>query len=134
MNIFKNIPLRLFKKHTHRSNIVTHANTANCPPPTKSDNDLDIGHYCIHASSNIYDSKESDVRYVIGGYDDNTKIAEKVETACQVAVNDMNTNENTRRYTCTEHRIFFMGERKPCSGQIYLMNKHKDILSHIHSI
>jgi hypothetical protein len=134
MNVLNNLSLRLFKKKSSRSNIVTHANTANCPPPTKSENDLQIGHYCIHASSNIYDSKDSDVRYVIGGYDDNTEIAQKVENACQVTIKDMNTKENTQRYNCTDHRLFFMGEKKPCSGQIYLMNKQKDILSHLHSI
>lgn len=107
------------------------AHVADCPPPTKTDNVLEIGGYCIHASSNIYDLQNNRVKYIVGGYDDNSDIAVKVDNACIRMRDHMNGNNEKERYSCVDHRLFFIGEREPCSGQIYLMNSNKDIISHI---
>lgn len=107
------------------------ASLADCPPPTKNDDALEMGSYCIHASSNLYDMEQNRVKYILGGYDDTPTIASKVDNACVRMRDHMNANDKTDRYSCVDHRLFFMGEREPCSGQIYLMNSKKDIISHI---
>lgn len=118
-------------KRSRRNGRRPKASVANCPPPTKDDDLLEIGGYCIHASSNLYDLENNRVKYILGGYDDNPTIASKVDGACARMRDHLNANEKTERYSCVDHRLFFMGEREPCSGQIYLMNSNKDIISHI---
>ena len=114
--------------------VVPRAHTADCPPPTKPNSYLEIGKYCIHASSNLYDNTKKEIHYVIGGYDDNPGIADKVDRACVRVRDNLNGTGDVHQYECVDHRLFFMGEREPCSGQIYLMSKEKDIITHLNSI
>lgn len=111
--------------------VAASAFTADCPPPTKPVPLKEKGSYCMFASSHLYDNINNETRYIVGGYDENPDIAAKVDRACLRVQENFNKTVEQSRYECREHRLFFLGEREPCNGEVYLMSKNKDIISYL---
>lgn len=88
-------------------------------PPSKVKNPPQSGNYCLRASTTIHDADPDDPYFEIFGYSQDMNIIDHVSQFCD------RKKKNLGKGECSNVKLFFMGPRENCNGQIECHTKRK---------
>ena len=85
--------------------------TSSGNPPNKLSPSKGYGDYCLRAQNKLYHNGEEVITFT--GYDRDFSIIEEIENVCE-----RYKKKRDGTVECTEVKLFFMGSRPRCDGEI----------------